>query len=447
MSTTAAAAPPPPALAPAPAPGVVQPRVAPASAVAKKTRPTPQLLRILLALTVLASLAFGVAGFQTGMSQARAAADASAEASQLIGIQAVRNDLVSADAIAANAFLVGGLEPADQRAAYDEAIASATASLTKLAADDHAGDTDFSKINTDISTYTGLIEQARANNRQGFPVGAAYLSQGSTLLSESTLPELESLVLASADRAAASFTAATVSLVWLVISLAALLLLVWAQLVITRRTHRYLNWPIAIGTVLMLIVGVVGVSSFVGTTSSAIEARQNSYAKTLAISQAYTAATEAKSLESFTLIKRGSGQTLEADVQTAITDAQSRLDSSGKPYFIGTDLRDSFDAWVEQHKKIRELDDGVKDQSESDWDKAVELAIKPESESGSPNAAFSAFAEAAQNDITQSSATTTDTLNGGGTLSSIMAWLFLVVGLAAAALSWRGVSIRLKEYR
>ncbi|SMG10450.1 hypothetical protein [Agreia pratensis] len=443
MSTTAAAPPPPvPQAAPqqnAPSTTAVQSQGAPAAAPAKKTRSTPATLRLLLAVSVLASLAFGAAGFQTGSSQAGATADASAEAAQLIGIQSVRNDLVRADAIAANAFLVGGLEPADQRAEYDTAIDDATREITRLAADDKAGDTDFAKVNAEVAIYTGLIEQARANNRQGFPVGAAYLSQASALLNDSTLPLLEALVLASADRAAGSFSALTVSLVWLLIALAALIALIWVHLWITRRSHRYLNWPLLIAAVAMLLVGVVGVITFSNTTGAAIEARQNSYAKTLALSQAYTSATEAKSLESFTLIKRGSGQTLEADVQTAIGDAKTRLDSNGKDYLIGDDLRNGFDSWVEKHKEIRELDDAGR------WDDAVAKAI--DQKSGSANAAFTAFSTATQDDIASSAATTTDALGTGGAQSALLGWLFLVAGLAAAVLSWRGVSLRLKEYR
>jgi hypothetical protein len=442
MSTTAAAPPPPvpqavpQAAQPATA---VQPQAAPAAAPARKSRSTPATLRLLLALSVLASLAFGVAGFQTGSSQARATADASAEAAQLLGIQSVRNDLVGADAIAANAFLVGGLEPADQRAEYDAAIDNATRSLTTLAADEKAGDTDFAQINSEVAVYTGLIEQARANNRQGFPVGAAYLSQASALLNDSTLPQLEALVLASADRAAGSFTASTVSLVWLLIALVALIALIWVHLWITRRSHRYLNWPLLIATVAMLVVGVIGVITFSNTTGAAIEARQNSYAKTLAISQAYTSATEAKSLESFTLIKRGSGQTLEAEVQTAISDARTRLDSSGKNYLIGDDLGNGFDSWVEKHADIRALDDS------GDWDGAVEAAT--DQQPGSANAAFDSFSDAAQDDIASSAAATTNALDSGGALSSLLGWILLVTGLAAAVLSWRGVSLRLKEYR
>ena len=44
---------------------------------------------------------------------------AGANADQLVRIQAIQTNLVQADADATNAFLVGGLEPAGQRADYD----------------------------------------------------------------------------------------------------------------------------------------------------------------------------------------------------------------------------------------------------------------------------------------------------------------------------------------
>ena len=45
-----------------------------------------------------------------------------ADTDQLIRVQAIQTNLLRADADATNAFLVGGLEPAEQRAAYDDAI-------------------------------------------------------------------------------------------------------------------------------------------------------------------------------------------------------------------------------------------------------------------------------------------------------------------------------------
>ena len=51
------------------------------------------------------------------------------------------------------------------------------------------------------SAYAAAIEQARANNRQGLPVGAQYLRSASTELRSETLPILDSLVRTNAERA------------------------------------------------------------------------------------------------------------------------------------------------------------------------------------------------------------------------------------------------------
>ena len=52
-----------------------------------------------------------------------------AHAAQLVRIQTIRTSLVKADANATNAFLVGGLEPADARAGYVDGINTAAATL------------------------------------------------------------------------------------------------------------------------------------------------------------------------------------------------------------------------------------------------------------------------------------------------------------------------------
>ena len=55
-------------------------------------------------------------------------------------MQTIRTSLVPADANATNAFLVGGLEPPAQREAYEEGIATATATLAEASAEASASD-------------------------------------------------------------------------------------------------------------------------------------------------------------------------------------------------------------------------------------------------------------------------------------------------------------------
>ena len=58
---------------------------------------------------------------------------AAADTEQLIRVQGIKTSLLRADALATNAFLIGGLEPAEQRAAYDDAIDQTVRAITDAA--------------------------------------------------------------------------------------------------------------------------------------------------------------------------------------------------------------------------------------------------------------------------------------------------------------------------
>ena len=89
----------------------------PRGAVAQWFAGTPGRMRAFLILAAAMSVVFGLAAAQ-GFSQSDGALDrAQANTAQLVRIQAIHTNLVSANADATNAFLVGGLEPPEQRAA------------------------------------------------------------------------------------------------------------------------------------------------------------------------------------------------------------------------------------------------------------------------------------------------------------------------------------------
>ena len=68
---------------------------------------------------ILASLIFGVVGALIFSYFAFSLSRAEASARQLIRVQKIQTDLLTADATATNAFLIGGLERPAQRATYD----------------------------------------------------------------------------------------------------------------------------------------------------------------------------------------------------------------------------------------------------------------------------------------------------------------------------------------
>ncbi|QHC59873.1 hypothetical protein [Rathayibacter sp. VKM Ac-2760] len=431
IATAAPSAPPAPAAAPR------RPTL-----LARATSTTPRTLRLLLVLTALAAVLFGVFAQQAGALQARAAAEAREQSAQLVGVQEVRNLLVDANAIAANTFLVGGLEPADQRQKYVDNLAGASSRLAELASTQPDDAATLATVATKLTTYSGLIEQARANNRQGFPVGSAYLDQASAQLTDSEkgiLTDLNGLVTRGADRVAAAYDTVRFSVLLLIGSLAMLLLLIAAQVWLARRTHRYLNRPLVTATAVLLVLGIGGAVVLASTGSRAATVRADSYQATLAVSQALTAASDAKSLESFTLIKRGSGAALETEFQAAAEDARGRLQDAVDAGIVDGALVTELNAWLELHTAIRAADDG------GSWDDAVELATA--TEEGSANAAFDAFADDARAAILDDAETTRTELDDGSAISSIASWILLAAGSAGALLAWRGVSQRLEEYR
>ena len=107
---------------------------------------------------------------------------------------------MKADANATNAFLVGGLEPADARAGYVDGINTAAATLAAASNADSGSAAKLQAVNKVLTNYAGLVESARANNRQGFPIGAAYLRQASKSIRDDALPPLADLVSAERNR-------------------------------------------------------------------------------------------------------------------------------------------------------------------------------------------------------------------------------------------------------
>jgi hypothetical protein len=401
---------------------------------------TPGRLRILALLAVAVSLIFAIGAFSTFGSANDALRRAGANAAQLVRVQAIHTNLVRADADATNAFLVGGLEPADQRSSYTSAIEQTSRLIADAARAQPADGPALGALNTSLLTYAGLVEQARATNRQALPVGAQYLRVASSGLRSDALPVLDALVTANEARVRAEFDSAAGASTALVASgVLALLVLVGGMVWLSRRTHRYLNPPLAAATAGVLVTLVVGFVVLAGVGSRVDTVRSGSYAGTLATAKARIAAFDAKSNESLTLIARGSGSAFEKawkDSSKTVTDqsaASARLSDNA------TKMSGLWKAYADTHQQIRAADD------EGRWEAAVSQAIGKGRTSS--NAAFDAFDTDSAKALTSSSSAASDSLDSPRTWLPFAAWLGLLVGIAAAVSAWWGVSLRLEEYR
>ncbi|GHH75405.1 hypothetical protein [Promicromonospora soli] len=402
---------------------------------------TPGRLALATTVAVVACLVLGVTGFLAGNTQSAALRDAQRDAAQLVGTQELRNDLVSADATATNAFLVGGLEPAEARARYEASLTEAAEALPTLASTAHDAEAaDLATVSDSVQRYSGLVESARANNRQGFPVGAAYLDQASAALRGEVLPTLDEVALSTSERVDDDLGSVSLAQVLLLFVLLGLVALGAVQLWLARRTHRVLNTGLAAASVALLVGGIVVTAAVLGGNGVARSVASGPYAATVATSQALALATDAKSMESFTLIKRGSGADFEESYQTSLDEARTLLTEAEDATETGIDgSRELLDAWDAKHAEIRELDD------DGDWEAAVKAATS--TAEGSAGAAFTAFSDHAHADVEATSTDAVNRLGSAATTAQIAAWVALVLGVAGAVAAAAGMNVRLKEYR
>jgi hypothetical protein len=400
---------------------------------------TPGRLRLLALSTVAVSLVFAVSAFSTFGSTDDALRRGGANTAQLVRIQAIHTNLIRADADATNAFLVGGLEPAGQRTEYTASLAQAARLIAEAARAQPADGPALGALNNSL-TYAGLIEQARATNRQALPVGAQYLRVASSGLRVDALPILGALVKANQARVTAEFDRVGGESTPLIASgVLALLVLLGGMGWLSLRTHRYVNPPLTAATAAVLVTLVIGWIGLGAVGNRVDRVRNGSYAATLATATARIAAFDAKSNESLTLIARGSGSAFEKAWQ-----ASSKIvtDESTAAAGLSGDAKNMSGLWghyATTHLEIRKADDT------GNWEGAVTQAIG--SDPNSANATFNAYDSSSGAALTSSSKAAADSLDAPRTWLTFAAWLGLLVGVAAAVSAWWGVSLRLEEYR
>lgn len=256
--------------------------------------------------------------------------------------------LSEADAAAASAFLSGGSQTPAMRDRYRQAVATAAAALTDVTAG--ATDTDIrskaAAIAAELATYTGLVEAARANSVQEFPVGSAYLSEASTLMQTELLPGAEEILergLAQVEdgrRAIGSPSTASIALLVMV-----LVVIATGSWILLRRTNRQFNTGLVVAAVLvmMTIAWIVTTSRL---TAGELEAsRVEGTAKFEQLAKARIAAQQARTEEILLLIARGDITAGENTFHTKVDELRSGVEAG--PQVAVEGIR----RWMASHEK------------------------------------------------------------------------------------------------
>ncbi|MEV4314603.1 hypothetical protein [Actinocrispum sp. NPDC049592] len=426
--------------------------VRPLRQVRSLARTTPGVLGTLALLVVVVGLAAGVFGAISVQGRVQALDDLSARSGPLSeAAQEIYRSLSDADATATGAFLSGGLEPAAVRARYEQDIAQASNSLAfaiaaRDTADVTAAGSPLATLAGQLPVYTGLVETARANNRQGLPLGVAYQREASTLMSTKLLPAAQSLYEAESGRVSADQDrAGAFPVVEILLGLLVLGVLIVAQVYMRRHTNRVFNIGLLFATAAAVVSLLwVSVASF-SVIGSVDDSRTKGSTQTDVLAKARISTLQARTDETLTLVARGTGKAYQDDYVKKTEQLKGLLNSAQSQAtddLVRDRVHDAWNrgqAWASAHDKVRAADDS------GDYGTAVKLAIDP-----TPEGAGTAFDQLDGNlqkaiDQTRQSFTArirdaSDAL--GGTVVAVVL-LAVVVAAGAAAGIWQ----RLKEYR
>ncbi len=351
-----------------------------------ETATTPARLRLLLALLVLLSLAWGALAALTAEQHASAAADVVAVSEPLsLDAEQIYTSLSDADATAANAFLAGGLESATARQRYQaditqaairieaaSALVGSSAARTQLpghlaaqaaSARSAIGD-DLATLSGQLPVYTDEVGTARADNRLGLPLGAAYLREASTLLRGTLLPAAsdiytrESALLTSAS---AQATGLPLMVVAIVAGLGFGYVLFRSSRWLAGHTHRVVNYGLLLAGLAGLVSLLWLAGAFVLGRGDLLQAQQQGSGPAQAYARAEVAALQMHTDESLTLIDNSGDDAYQQDYLR-----QMKLLGPGPGTLLaavqasaGTSTATAdAQAWYQAHQTLRRQDDG-----------------------------------------------------------------------------------------
>ncbi|MFE4956755.1 hypothetical protein ACFRCW_22280 [Streptomyces sp. NPDC056653] len=416
----------------------------------------PGRLQIIGAALAVLVIAFGaVTAFE--ISGRSAAADDVVSRSQPLSAEAanIYRSLADADTAAAGGFLAGAQEPRDVHERYEKDIKDASRLLVKAASTTDASSPsgqEITKLNEELPRYTGLIERARANNRQGLPLGGAYLRYANQKMSTELLPAAERLYTAETGRLDQDYDSARA---WPFLSLGlgvvALGALFWAQRRNYRRTNRVFNHGLlaatAASTVLLLWLGV----GHTVARSELQDANVHGQQSLDVLNHARINSLKARANENLTLVARGAVLTAdgkndkyETDYTTGMKALREELGTARK---LADDSQGSgpvadaisgVSEWQGRHRTARTTDDN------GDYEGALKQIIGPRNSTGE---SFNRVDEALEKALAHEQGEFTRAAEDGrGALGGLPIGAAALAVLAAVA-AIVGVNRRLSEYR
>jgi hypothetical protein len=418
---------------------------------------TPGRLRLMLIGLVLLSLGWGALATFTAVQYA-SAVDSVVSTREPLSLDAQRiySQLSDANDAATTAFLTGGIEPAATRARYESDIKLAGAGIEKATAQGEAGAAgaaaDLSALAQDLPVYSGEIETARADNRLGLPLGAAYLREASALMRQTLLVKAKDLYAAensSLMGTSAQATGLPLVIVTAVFGLVVGYLLFRASRWLRGRTNRVLNAGL-VGAGLAVLVSLAWLAvAYTSARGDLLDAQARGSATVEAIAQVGIAAQEAHADEGLTLIDNTGTDMYEQDFTrqqhalgpgsgTLLGTAQSAARGTPAEPAVTATVRDA-QAWFTAHAAVRSLDNN------GSHARAVTSVLG--TGGGDAGASFGRLSRDIGSAISSDQAVFDSTARSASSAyDGLEVGLIVLALLMAAGCAW-GLSRRLAEYR
>ena len=371
----------------------------------------------------------------------------------LVATQQLLSSLAEADAAATAAFLSGRDEDPEQRRLYEQALGRAdqqAEDIAALAGKDPKVRAAVGRVSVQLTQYAGLVEAGRASNRNGTPDANGYLVSAVQLAEQLVQGDVKTLTDDAQstlghdqdDRSRGFGIAAAV----LVLALA---LLAWAQLRMMRASHRLVNLPLALATILTAIaLGWLAVANQ-SSGNDMSSARSDGYDSIVITAQLGRAGFGAKAAETLALITGDTGQRTAADAD-AQQVASGRITDAGAGLPTGL-LQQASDAADSARERAAVAEAAVRWQRYQATVASLRAAPNPTAAKaiavGQASSDFNGFNFSLQSVLGQNRTQFLAGLTSAANLVTRLPTAVLLLLLAALAAMFWGFQLRINDYR
>lgn len=417
---------------------------------------TPGRIALFAVLAIVATLVGGIVASSTITQRQTHHETLLAEVEPVANAsQTLYSSLTIADSAANTAFITGGIEPAALRDRYLQAIATSSSSIIAASQGLDRTDTEsvnqLAHINAQLTTYTGLVETARTNNRVANPVGSAYLASASSLMQDTILPAAADLY----DRQSSSVgdsdhewsSPPWGSFLLLILAIGILML---AQQWLWKLTARRINPGLALATGLVIAsLLITMIAGFLAANDNA-KGLSEGAAPMNELTRQRINAQKVRAQETLNLVRRTDpeGSTAEraavlGGVRNSLTVYLDEEESGGNPISLDdegavTSAIESLDEWMAAQNRADSL------YQQGDYQAAI--TISSGQDPGDSGAAFDEFDESMQDAIEEARETLRTRIDNARRTSSNGPDLIIALSALAAFSVVVGVAPRIREY-